>query len=95
MGNVFQSVLFYVILKKKLTCCIGLIFITELVLDSVFDGLSDEVVNLKEIRKLLKDKIVKAKGTSNLLEAQINNIDRDLQNKQHSLSVGKSIINNN
>lgn len=64
-------------------------------LDSVFDGLSDEVVNLKEIRKMLKDKIVKAKGTSNLLEAQINNIDRDLQNKQHSLSVGKSIVNDN
>lgn len=62
---------------------------TELVLDSVFDGLSDEVVNLKEIRLMLKDKIVKAKGTANLLEAQINNIDRDLQNKQHSLSVGK------
>ncbi|CAO1322679.1 unnamed protein product [Diamesa hyperborea] len=59
----------------------------ELVLDSVFDGLSDEVVNLKEIRLMLKDKIVKAKGTANLLEAQINNIDRDLQNKQHSLSV--------
>lgn len=72
-----------------------MIFITELVLDSVFDGLSDEVVNLKEIRLMLKDKIVKAKGTSNLLEAQINNIDRDLQNKQHSLSVGKSIINDN
>lgn len=59
----------------------------ELVLDSVYDGLVDEIVNLREIRKVLKEKILSAKGMHNNLEAQINQLDRDLQNKEHTMAT--------
>lgn len=59
----------------------------ELVLDSVYDGLCDEVVSLKEIRKILKERIVNAKGMHVNLEAQFAKIDQDLQNKEHSLAT--------
>lgn len=59
----------------------------ELVLDSVYDGLVDEVVNLREIRKVLKERILNAKGMHNNLEAQLVKIDQDLQDKEHSLAT--------
>jgi seryl-tRNA synthetase len=59
----------------------------ELVLDSVYDGLVDEVVNLREIRKVLKERIVNAKGMHNNLEEQIAKLDKDLQHKEHSLAA--------
>ena len=59
----------------------------ELVLDSVYDGLCDEVVNLREIRKVLKERILNAKGMYNNLEAQFIRVDQDLQNKEHSLAT--------
>lgn len=59
----------------------------ELVLDSVYDGLVDEVVNLREIRKILKERILNAKGTHNELEAQINKLDKDLRDKEHTLAT--------
>jgi Tektin family len=59
----------------------------ELVLDSVYDGLVDEVVNLREIRKVLKERIVNAKGMHNNLEEQIVKLDKDLQHKEHSLAT--------
>lgn len=59
----------------------------ELVLDSVYDGLVDEVVNLREIRKVLKERIMAAKGMYNSLEAQIEKLDKDLQHKEHTLAT--------
>lgn len=59
----------------------------ELVLDSVYDGLVDEVVSLREMRKVLKERILNAKGMHNSLEAQINKLDKDLQNKEHTLAA--------
>lgn len=59
----------------------------ELVLDSVYDGLCDEVVNLREIRKVLKERILNAKGMYNNLEAQFIRVDQDLQNKEQSLAT--------
>lgn len=59
----------------------------ELVLDSVYDGLCDEVVKLREIRTVLKERILNAKGMHNILEAQLFKIDQDLQNKEHSLAT--------
>lgn len=59
----------------------------ELVLDSVYDGLVDEVVNLREIRKVFKERILSAKGTHNDLETQINKLDRDFKNKEHTLAT--------
>ncbi|CAG9800771.1 unnamed protein product [Chironomus riparius] len=59
----------------------------ELVLDSVYDGLCDEVVQLREIRKVLKERILNAKGMHNYLEIQLAKIDQDLQNKEHSLAT--------
>lgn len=59
----------------------------ELVLDSVYDGLVDEVTNLREIRKVLKERILNAKGMHNMLEAQIAKLDRDLQSKEHTLAT--------
>lgn len=59
----------------------------ELVLDSVYDGLCDEVVSLREIRKVLKERILNAKGMHNILDAQLAKIDQDLQNKEHSLAT--------
>ena len=59
----------------------------ELVLDSVYDGLCDEVVKLREIRKVLKERILNAKGMYNNLEAQFIRVDQDLQNKEHSLAT--------
>lgn len=59
----------------------------ELVLDSVYDGLCDETVNLREIRKVLKEKILNAKGMHNILEAQLMKVDQDLQDKEHSLAT--------
>jgi tektin-2 len=59
----------------------------ELVLDSVYDGLCDEVVSLREIRKVLKERIANATGMHNYLEAQHAKIDQDLQDKEHSLAT--------
>lgn len=59
----------------------------ELVLDSVYDGLVDEVVNLREIRKVLKERILSAKGMHNNLEGQIAKLDTDLQHKEHTLGT--------
>lgn len=59
----------------------------ELVLDSVYDGLVDEVVSLREIRKVLKERIVNAKGMHNNLEEQIAKLDKDLQHKEHTLAT--------
>jgi tektin-2 len=59
----------------------------ELVLDSVYDGLVDEVVKLREIRLVLKERITNARGMHNMLEAQINKLDKDLQDKEHSLAT--------
>lgn len=59
----------------------------ELVLDSVYDGLVDEVVNLREIRKVLKERILNAKGMHNNLEDQISKLNNDLQNKEHTLAT--------
>ncbi|KAG5679031.1 hypothetical protein PVAND_008632 [Polypedilum vanderplanki] len=59
----------------------------ELALDSVYEGLCDEVMNLREIRKVLKEKILNAKAMHNNLEALINKLDQDLQNKEHSLAT--------
>lgn len=56
-------------------------------LDSVYDGLVDEVVNLREIRKVLKERILSAKGMHNNLEAQIAKLDTDLQHKEHTLAT--------
>jgi len=57
------------------------------VLDSVFDGLVDEVIKLREIRKILKERIMNARGMHNSLELQINKLDKDLQDKDHSLAT--------
>ena len=59
----------------------------ELVLDSVYDGLCDEVVNLREIRKVLKERILNAKGMYNNLEAKFIRVEQDLKNKEHSLAT--------
>lgn len=59
----------------------------ELALDSVYDGLCDEVVSLREIRKVLKERILNMKGMHNNLEAQLAKNDQDLQNKEHSLAT--------
>lgn len=59
----------------------------ELVLDSLYDGLCDEVVSLREIRKILKERIMNAKGMHNQLEAQLTKNIQDLQNKEHSLAT--------
>jgi hypothetical protein len=59
----------------------------ELVLDSVYDGLVDEVTNLREIRKVLKERILNAKGMHNSLDAQIVKLDKDLQSKEHTLAT--------
>lgn len=59
----------------------------ELVLDSVYDSLVDEVTNLREIRKLLKERIMNAKGLHNALEAQINKLDKDLQDKDNTMAA--------
>lgn len=59
----------------------------ELVLDSVYDGLVDEVVNLREIRKVLKERIIAAKGMHNNLESQIEKLNTDLQHKEHTLAT--------
>lgn len=59
----------------------------ELVLDSVYDGLVDEVVNLREIRKVLKERIYAAKGMHNTLELQIAKLDKDLRDKDNSLAA--------
>lgn len=56
-------------------------------LDSVFDGLVDEVIKLREIRKILKERIMNARGMHNSLELQINKLDKDLQDKDHSLAT--------
>lgn len=56
-------------------------------LDSVYDGLCDEVVSLREIRKVLKERILNVKGMHNTIEAQIVKLDKDLQNKEHTLAT--------
>lgn len=59
----------------------------ELCCDSVYDGLCEEVVNLREIRNILVNKINIAKATYNSLEAHHIKIENDLQNKEHSLTT--------
>lgn len=59
----------------------------ELALDSVYDGLVDEVVSLREIRKILKERILAAKGMHNQLESQINQLEKDLSHKEHTLAT--------
>lgn len=59
----------------------------ELALDAVYDGLVDEVVSLREIRKVLKERILAAKGMHNNLEAQINQLEKDLSHKEHTLGT--------
>ncbi|CRK86224.1 CLUMA_CG000207, isoform A [Clunio marinus] len=59
----------------------------ELVLDSVYDGLVDEVVNLHEIRKIIKERILNAKAMHNNLESQIVKLYKDLQQKEHTLAA--------
>jgi thioester reductase-like protein len=59
----------------------------ELVLDSVYDGLVAEVATLREIRKVLKEKIVNARGMHNSLEDQIALLDKDLRHKEHTLAA--------
>lgn len=59
----------------------------ELVLDSVYDGLVDEAVNLREMRNVLKERILTAKGMHNNLDAQIVKLDKDLQHKEHTLAT--------
>lgn len=59
----------------------------ELALDSVYDGLVDEVVSLRDIRKVLKERILLAKGMHNNLEAQIASLNKDLQQKEHTMGT--------
>lgn len=66
----------------------------ELVLDSVYDGLCDEIVGLREIRKVLKERILNVKGIHNMLDSQLTKIDQDLQNKEHSLSTDVKCLDN-
>lgn len=53
----------------------------------MYDGLVDEVVSLREIRKVLKERILSAKGMHNSLEAQIEKLNKDLQHKEHTLAT--------
>lgn len=57
----------------------------ELCCDDPYSGLCDEVARLKETIQMLTDKINQAKTTYCALEDHAAKIDRDLQNKQHSL----------
>lgn len=57
----------------------------ELARDEAEAGLKDEVLQLRQTRKDLEDKIYCAKATYNALENQQVLIDRDLDNKSHSL----------
>lgn len=57
----------------------------ELCCDDPYNGLCDEVARLKETIKMLENKITVAKNTYCNLEDHANKIDRDLENKQHSL----------
>lgn len=57
----------------------------ELCCDDPYSGLCDEVASLKETIQMITDKITQAKTTYCALEDHAAKIDRDLQNKQHSL----------
>lgn len=57
----------------------------ELCCDEPYDGLCDEVKQLRQTRKTLQAQIDCAKTTYCALEAHANRIDTDLTNKQHSL----------
>lgn len=57
----------------------------ELCCDDPHTGLCDEVARLKETIQMLNDKINQAKSIYCSLEDHVNKIDRDLENKQHSL----------
>lgn len=57
----------------------------ELVLDEPYEGLCQEVYELRKIRKILSDKIDCAKTNYNELAEHAIKIDIDLKNKQHSL----------
>lgn len=59
----------------------------ELVLDDVYDGLSDEITKLRELRAILIEKFNKAKTTYNTLEAHFNRISKDLDRKEHTLTT--------
>lgn len=59
----------------------------ELVLDDVYDGLSDEITKLREIRNMLNEKFNKAKATYNILEAHLNKTTKDLARKEHTLTT--------
>lgn len=57
----------------------------ELCCDEPYDGLCDEVKQLRQTRKTLQAQIDCAKTTYCALENHANRIDTDLTNKQHSL----------
>lgn len=59
----------------------------ELVLDDVYEGLSDEITKLREIRSILNEKFNKTKATYNTLEAHLNKTSKDLARKEHSLTT--------
>ena len=52
-----------------------------------FSSSSDEVLQIRQIRSILNEKIVQAKATYNALELQYLKLSKDLQNKEHSLST--------
>ncbi|XP_066153766.1 tektin-2 [Euwallacea fornicatus] len=58
----------------------------ELVRDEAEEGLKDEVMQLRQTRKDLQDKISCAKATFNALEDQQAITDRELENKNQSLT---------
>lgn len=57
----------------------------ELCSDEPHNGLCDEVMKLRETRRLLFDQLNSAKTTYNTLESHSNRIERDLNNKNHTL----------
>lgn len=57
----------------------------ELCNDEPHNGLCDEVMKLRETRRLLFDQLNSAKTTYNTLESHSNRIERDLNNKNHTL----------
>lgn len=48
---------------------------------------SEEVLEVRQIRVILNEKINKAKATYNALELQFQKLAKDLQNKEHSLTT--------
>lgn len=59
----------------------------ELCCDEVYQGLCNEVYQLRNTQKALREKINCAKTTYNALEDHEKKIETDLRNKEHSLMV--------